>query len=473
MKKLSSGAVAVVLLPLVSLTLLLGLVVLMNRPDGCGPTGTPGSTVDVAGLPDVPGYTRDQVINAAHIMNAASALGLDRRAQTVGVMTALGESSLLVLDRGDIVGPDSRGLFQQRANGAWGSYADRMDPTTSATNFFRALTAVPGWETLEPTLAANATQNNADPWHYSHYQGAADELVARLAAPAPAPVTAALAPAPGGADRYSLGPVKPHLASMVAEVGPAFGFTTVGGWRANARDPNGHPSGLAADLMTSSVAQGDAAAEYLIANAARLNVDYILWRQRSWSVARADEGWRPMADRGNATVNHYDHLHVNVTPSATGAGGQPGAGCLPGATPAGGGTDGWAVPVQAVVTSDYGPRVHPVTGQRRQHAGADFGAACGTPIAAAGPGRVVRAGAAGGYGNLIVLDHGGGLTTRYGHMYAAGVGVRVGDTVTAGQRIGAVGSAGTSTGCHLHLEVRRDGVAEDPAAFLAAHGVPV
>lgn len=75
-------------------------------------------------------------------MNAAAALGLDARAQAVGVMTAMGESSLLVLEYGDVAGPDSRGLFQQRANGAWGSYADRMDPTISATNLFRALLRV-------------------------------------------------------------------------------------------------------------------------------------------------------------------------------------------------------------------------------------------------------------------------------------------------------------------------------------------
>jgi hypothetical protein len=96
-------------------------------------------------------------------------------------MTAMGESSLRVLDRGDAVGPDSRGLFQQRDNGAWGSYADRMDPITSATNFFRALQEVRDWRSLRPTIAAHRTQRNADPEHYERYWEPAVAVVSALA----------------------------------------------------------------------------------------------------------------------------------------------------------------------------------------------------------------------------------------------------------------------------------------------------
>lgn len=99
----------------------------------------------------------------------------------------MGESGLRVLDYGDGVGPDSRGLFQQRDNGAWGSYVDRMDPTTSATNFYRALLAVGGWDSLTPTLAAHKTQRNADPYHYARYWPAALEVVAVLSGTTAAP----------------------------------------------------------------------------------------------------------------------------------------------------------------------------------------------------------------------------------------------------------------------------------------------
>jgi hypothetical protein len=143
----------------------------------------PGIRVDPAAVPEGPvaGFSGEQLVNAAAIVNAAQALGLDTCAQVVGVMTAMGESSLRVLDRGDAAGPDSRGLFQQRDNGAWGSYADRMDPATSATNFFRALQEVPDWQALPPTIAAHRTQRNADPYHYERWWDAAVEVVGALA----------------------------------------------------------------------------------------------------------------------------------------------------------------------------------------------------------------------------------------------------------------------------------------------------
>lgn len=142
-----------------------------------------GVRIDPAGVPEGPvaGYRGEQLANAAAIVNAGQALGLDTCAQTIGVMTAMGESSLRVLDHGDAAGPDSRGLFQQRANGAWGSYADRMDPTRSATAFFRALREVPEWSALPPTIAAHRTQRNADPYHYERYWNDAVEVVTALA----------------------------------------------------------------------------------------------------------------------------------------------------------------------------------------------------------------------------------------------------------------------------------------------------
>ena len=137
---------------------------------------------EVAGrnLPAVAGYSAEQVGNAASIVAAGRTMGLSVRDQTIGVMTALGESSLTVVDHGDVAGPDSRGLFQQRANGAWGSLADRMDPTTSATSFFTALTAVAGRDSMEPTRVAHAVQRNADPSYYTTYWDSAVAVVSAL-----------------------------------------------------------------------------------------------------------------------------------------------------------------------------------------------------------------------------------------------------------------------------------------------------
>ncbi|MGV8966339.1 MAG: hypothetical protein ACOH2F_08665 [Cellulomonas sp.] len=124
----------------------------------------------------------EPLANAASIIRAGQAMGLSVRDQTIGVMTALGESSLRVVDHGDVAGPDSRGLFQQRDNGAWGSLADRMNPTVSATSFFTALARVPGRDAMTPTAVAHAVQRNADPDHYTKYWDTAVAIVSRVSA---------------------------------------------------------------------------------------------------------------------------------------------------------------------------------------------------------------------------------------------------------------------------------------------------
>lgn len=137
-----------------------------------------------------------------------------------------------------------------------------------------------------------------------------------------------------------------------------------------------------------------------------------------------------------------------------------------------GGSGEWRSPLPAhalVAGSPFGMRVHPITGIARMHEGTDFAASLGTPLHAMSSGKVVHAGPMGGYGNLVMVDHGGGITTRYAHM--SQVNVRSGQTVKAGQRIGAVGSTGQSTGAHLHLEVRVREEAVDPLPWLEDKGL--
>ena len=125
-------------------------------------------------------YGSEQLSNAAAIIKAGQGLGLSVRDQTIGVMTAIGESSLRVVDHGDTAGPDSRGLFQQRANGAWGTYAERMNPTMSATSFFRALASVQGRDSVAPTIVAHTVQRNADPQYYTKFWDDAVAIVSGL-----------------------------------------------------------------------------------------------------------------------------------------------------------------------------------------------------------------------------------------------------------------------------------------------------
>ncbi|MEZ0221087.1 M23 family metallopeptidase [Tardiphaga sp. 1201_B9_N1_1] len=117
-------------------------------------------------------------------------------------------------------------------------------------------------------------------------------------------------------------------------------------------------------------------------------------------------------------------------------------------------------------TSGFGVRSDPFLGRPAMHTGLDFRGATGDPIRATANGRVVSAAYAGGYGRMVEIDHGNGLSTRYGHMSA--INVKVGDIIKIGQVIGLVGSTGRSTGPHLHYETRIDGEAVDPQKFLRA-----
>lgn len=131
-----------------------------------------------------------------------------------------------------------------------------------------------------------------------------------------------------------------------------------------------------------------------------------------------------------------------------------------------GGKLGYPLAVQAPMTSDFIARINPVTGRAENHKGIDLGTAKGTPILAAENGSVIYASWMNGYGNCVIVDHGNGLWTLYGHIMNDGIYVKVGDVVKRGQKIAGVGSTGQSTGNHLHFEVRKNEVPTDPKPFL-------
>ncbi|MCL2523487.1 MAG: M23 family metallopeptidase [Betaproteobacteria bacterium] len=123
------------------------------------------------------------------------------------------------------------------------------------------------------------------------------------------------------------------------------------------------------------------------------------------------------------------------------------------------------LPVKAAYFgSSFGVRTDPIVGEQARHEGIDFVAPAGTPIVAAADGVVLTAGFHPEFGNMIDIDHSGGLTSRYAHL--SRINVAPGALVKHGERIGAVGSTGRSTGPHLHFEVRMLGVAQNPALFL-------
>lgn len=128
-----------------------------------------------------------------------------------------------------------------------------------------------------------------------------------------------------------------------------------------------------------------------------------------------------------------------------------------------GGAFKWPVPSSTRITSKYGYRIHPVYGTRKFHSGIDIGAPQGVKVVAAADGVVTLAATNGGYGQCIIINHGSGLATLYGHN--SQLFVKQGDSVKKGDLIAYVGSTGVSTGPHLHFEVRQNGATRDPMGF--------
>ncbi len=132
---------------------------------------------------------------------------------------------------------------------------------------------------------------------------------------------------------------------------------------------------------------------------------------------------------------------------------------------------GWARPSAGYISSGFGNRVHPIYHIVMFHAGTDLAGGCGTSIYSARGGRVIYAGWNGGYGNFILIDHGDGVATAYGHIMDRHTFVKYGDQVATGTHIADIGSTGGSTGCHLHFEVRLNGRASDPVPFMRDKGI--
>ena len=121
-------------------------------------------------------------------------------------------------------------------------------------------------------------------------------------------------------------------------------------------------------------------------------------------------------------------------------------------------------PVRGWVTSEYSVRNDPYTGEKTMHEGMDIAAPAGTAVRAPADGTVVFNGTEGGYGHVLVIDHGYGIKTRFGHL--SRIDVKLGEKVKRGEFVAAVGNTGRSTGPHVHYEVRVNGVADNPRKFL-------
>lgn len=164
-------------------------------------------------------------------------------------------------------------------------------------------------------------------------------------------------------------------------------------------------------------------------------------------------------DAANATIDKLV-AELEAQRAAAAAGGSSGGGSANAS-----GSFLWPVASYVYVSSRFGLRVHPITGEKKSHTGIDIASNQGTAVYASDGGTVTLAGWNGGYGNCIMIDHGNGYVTLYGHL--SSISVSVGQTVSQGATIGAVGSTGNSTGPHLHFEVLKNGTRIDPEQFFS------
>ena len=171
-------------------------------------------------------------------------------------------------------------------------------------------------------------------------------------------------------------------------------------------------------------------------------------------------------DAANATIDKLvAELEAQRAAEAAAAAAAAGGGSGGGGSANASGSFMWPVASYVYVSSRFGLRVHPITGQKKSHTGIDIASNQGTAVYASDGGSVTLAGWNGGYGNCIMIDHGNGYVTLYGHL--SSISVSVGQTVSQGATIGAVGSTGNSTGPHLHFEVLKNGTRIDPEQFFS------
>lgn len=276
---------------------------------------------------DGPGVTvsldQEQAANAATIAAVAHQSALPARAVTVGLATAMQESELRNLDGGD---HDSAGLFQQRPSQGWGSFSEVTDPEHASRAFFSALIAVESWQQLPVTVAAQAVQRSAYPDAYQQHADDAKTLTAALTGHRGAALTCTVRAEAEQSQNLDSTGLTPRATTMRTAMEDAWGTLSLGGFAPGGvtrSNPSAHNEGRAIDVFfepyqnAQARHHGWALAHWLVANADRLDVSIIIYRDQIWSAHRSPEGWRdyvsPFGNPKDPTERHLDHIHVEVT----------------------------------------------------------------------------------------------------------------------------------------------------------------
>jgi len=413
----------------------------------------------------------EQIANAATIIAIGNEYHVPAYGQVIALAAALQESALDNVTHA--VNADSLGVFQQRPSAGWGTPAQITNVSLSARAFYGVadhthnpgLLAVPNWQQLTVSQAAQAVQRSAYPTLYADDEPLARELVTELGS------------STTGADQCGTGNAltcPPTGFAMEAELTPDGlrvlrcvhqQFPQITDFIGNypARGDSDHNTGRAVDTMipgwdtSAGNALGWQLATWERAHASALGIKYLIFDQKIWSLHRDAEGWRPYANPygdSGPSGRHLNHVHTSVYGNTAG---QPGGTF---------GDVGLPVGAPFVLGAAFGE-----CGSRWSncHTGQDFVVPTATPVLAVTSGVIVGVSNGGPYGRLTRLDHGNGVQTWYAHQSQQDV--TVGEHVTVGQSIGLSGATGNVTGPHVHLEVRLGGAPIDPVGWLRDHGV--
>jgi hypothetical protein len=292
---------------------------------GCG--ACPGTAVP-AGGPALPGLTGEQSRNAYVIMRTGQGMRVPTRGLVVALAAASQESGIRNLHYGD---RDSQGLFQMRPSMGWGTVGQVTDPAYASRKFFTVLNGVRGWQLMSVTEAAQSVERSGFPGAYAKWEPRARAVV--RAATAGSKVRSVAYTIPHAAVN-GLQPVAVQAENYVRR---AFGFRgSIGGFARSGHISNSkHYQGLAIDVMVPLGPLADRITNYFAGPGyARWHVDNVIHNHRIFNAGR---GWHAYPERGNPTLNHEDHVHIDFVSgapvSAAVAGAAPAASCGGSSTP--------------------------------------------------------------------------------------------------------------------------------------------
>lgn len=266
----------------------------------------------------------EQAENAALITAIGVARGMPARAATIALATAYQESKLANLEYGDA---DSLGLFQQRPSQGWGSDEQVMDPVYATNAFYDALADVDDYESMEVTVAAQTVQRSAFPDAYADHEADARVLASALTGNSPAAFSCTVDDdVEEAGDRLRDSGLVRRADVVRRELLAVFGDLSLGGFEPGGvstghMEGSAHYDGRAVDVFVRPVnettnVRGWAIAHYLVAQAARLDVQTVIFDAKIWTARRSDDGWRDYdaPDRAGdvAVLEHRDHVHVDV-----------------------------------------------------------------------------------------------------------------------------------------------------------------